>query len=497
MTSLTAEIVESTRRNIALQGQAFINGQFVPALSGETFAAISPGDGKVIAQVASCDHADADAAVRAARAAFERGHWAGMRPTERKKVLQRFARLFDDHMLEMAVLESWNMGKPIAESRAVDVVATSECLHWYAECCDKIYDEIAPSASNALGLVTREPVGVVAAVVPWNFPLLMAAWKIGPALAAGNSLILKPAEQSPLTALKLAELAAQAGIPDGVFNVLPGLGPTAGKALGMHPDVDCIAFTGSGEVGKLFLQYAGQSNMKRIWLECGGKTPYIIMNDCQDLEVATQTAANAIFFNQGEVCVAGSRLIVESGVKDAVIDAVVRLSRQRLPGNPLDPSTKMGAIVDQNQHQKILAYIGIGQQEGAKLMSGGRAAHSDTGGFYVEATVFDGVRNDMRIAQEEIFGPVLSVITVDSEEEAVRLANQTQYGLAASIWTSNLGRAHRMARGIRAGSVWVNNFDAGDITMPFGGMKQSGNGRDRSLHAIDKYTDLKSTWIQF
>jgi acyl-CoA reductase-like NAD-dependent aldehyde dehydrogenase len=377
----------------------------------------------------------------------------------------------------------------------VDVNSTSRCIAWYAEAIDKIYDEVAPTGPDALALVTREPVGVVAAIVPWNFPLIMAAWKIGPALAAGNSFILKPSEKSPFTAIRIGELAARAGIPDGVFNVLPGFGNTAGQALALHMDVDCIGFTGSTRTGKLMLQYSGQSNMKRVWLECGGKSPNIILADCPDLDRAAAAAASAIFFNQGEMCSAGSRLIVEEKVRDAVLEKVIAASRDLQPGDPLDPATRMGAIVDEVQLKTVLGYIDAGREDGAKILAGGRRARPETGGFYVEPTIFGDVRQETRIAREEIFGPVLAAITVKDAEEAVRVGNSVIYGLAAAIWTRDITRAHRMARALRAGMVYVNCYDADDITVPFGGFKQSGTGRDKSLHAFDKYTELKTTWI--
>ncbi|MDG3576562.1 aldehyde dehydrogenase [Rhizobium sp. YJ-22] len=478
------------------RGQSFIGGKFVEAASGKQFDAINPATGKTLASVASCDRADVDLAVKSARRAFESGVWSRRSPSERKKVLQRFGELMLSHADELALLETLNMGKPISDARSIDVPGSANTILWYAEAIDKIYDEIAPTGSGALGMITREPVGVVAAVVPWNFPLLMACWKIGPALAAGNSLILKPAEQSPLSAIRLAELAAEAGIPDGVFNVVTGLGETAGMALGMHMDVDCVTFTGSTEVGKLFLSYAAQSNMKRIALECGGKTPHIVMADCGNLDEAASAAAFGIFFNQGEVCNAGSRLLVDARIKDEFLEKVIAVGNSLQPGDPLDAETRLGAIVSKAQMERVLDYIEIGSREGAQLKSGGRQVRTESGGYFVEPTVFDNVDNGMRIAQEEIFGPVLSTITFKDAEEAVRIANDTIYGLAAAVWTDNIDTALATARRLRAGSVWVNNFDESNITMPFGGYKQSGFGRDKSLHAIDKYTELKATWIK-
>ncbi|WEJ12404.1 aldehyde dehydrogenase [Sinorhizobium prairiense] len=493
---LSRSDIEEIRSRLAIKGQAFIDGRFVESVSGETFDDISPRDGQMIAKVAACDAADVDLAVKAARRAFDTGVWRDRSPKERKKVLQRFAALFEKHMDELAVLETLDMGKPISESRTIDVNVVLDTLQWYAECPDKLYDEIAPTGPNQLATITREPVGVVGAVVPWNFPMLMAAWKLAPALATGNSVILKPAEQSPLTALRMAELAAEAGIPDGVFNVLPGFGPTAGKAIGMHMDVDCLAFTGSGEVGKLFLQYAGQSNMKRVFLECGGKSPNIILDDVPELRAAAERAATAICFNQGEVCVAPSRLILSERIQDQFLDIVIETARSIRPGDPLDPETRLGALVEDDHRSRVESYIAKGREEGARLVLGGDRPDTELGGYYLNPTIFANVKNSMAIAREEIFGPVLSTITVKDDEEAVRVANDTSYGLAAAVWTRDLSRAHRISRKLRAGSVWVNCYDHGDVTVPFGGYKQSGNGRDKSLHALDKYTELKTTWIE-
>jgi gamma-glutamyl-gamma-aminobutyraldehyde dehydrogenase/4-guanidinobutyraldehyde dehydrogenase/NAD-dependent aldehyde dehydrogenase len=479
---------------LSFRNQAFIAGKYVPAASGKTFENINPATGRALTAVAACDKEDVDRAVAAARAAFEKGSWSRMAGGERKKILIKFADLIDSHTTELALLETLDMGKPIRDSSRIDIPLAAQCIRWYAEAIDKIYDEIAPTGPEAVSMIRREPLGVVAAVVPWNFPLLMSSWKIGPALATGNSFILKPAEQSPMTAIRIAELAAEAGIPDGVFNVLPGFGETAGQALGRHMDVDCITFTGSTEVGKYFLRYAGESNMKRVSLECGGKSPNIIMADAPDLDAAATAAAWGIFFNQGEVCNAGSRLIVEESVKDRVLEKIFAVGKKLAPGDPLDPKTGLGAMVDETQTKRVLGYIDAGQKEGANLVFGGKRVKTETGGCYIEPTVFDGVKNSMKIAQEEIFGPVLSTITFKDADEAVRIGNDTIYGLAAAVWTKDITKAFRASRALRAGVVWVNCFDNGHISSPFGGFKQSGFGRDKSLHAMDKYTELKTTW---
>ena len=482
-------------RLLEFRTQAFIDGRYLDAASGATFDCINPATGKLLARVAAGDAEDINRAVISARAAFRKGNWAQLAPAKRKKTLLRFADLIRQHTEELALLETLDMGKPIADSLKIDMPAAARCIQWYAEAIDKVYDQIAPTGPEALALVTREPLGVVGAIVPWNFPLLMAAWKIGPVLAAGNSLVLKPSEKSPLTALKVAELAIEAGIPPGVLNVVPGLGPTAGKALALHMDVDCIAFTGSTATGKQIMQYAGQSNLKRVSLECGGKSPNIVLGDYPDLDRAAQAAADAIFANQGEVCSAGSRLLVHESIRDALLEKVQAASRQRQPGDPLDPATRLGAIVDETQMKRVLGYIDSGRRDGAHVRFGGRRVREESGGYFVEPTVFDEVQPRMAIAREEIFGPVLSAMTFKTVDEALAIANDVIYGLAAAVWTRDITTAHRVARALRAGTVYVNCYDADDLTVPFGGYKQSGLGRDKSLHALEKYTELKSTWI--
>ncbi len=481
--------------NIKPQTMAFINGKYVHALSGKKFDSINPATDAVIAQVAECDKEDIDLAVKAARKAFDGGAWSQASVNERKQVLGKLADLIDQHHHELALLDTLDMGKAIAYSFNDDVPLASAHFRYFAEAIDKVYDEVAPLPRGSLGMIRREALGVVGAVVPWNYPLLMAVWKIAPALATGNSVVLKPAEQSPLSVLLLAKLASEAGLPDGVLNVVPGYGETCGKALGLHNDVDCLAFTGSTEVGKYFLQYSGQSNMKQVWLECGGKSPNIIFADC-DLEQAADNAARGIWYNQGEVCSANSRLIVEHSIKDKFVDMLLQRRTEYMPKNPLDPESKMGPLVDRTQLKRVLNYIDIGHKCG-KLVAGGKASPIDGKGCYVEPTIFDGVNNSSQIAQEEIFGPVLAVMSFKKDEEAIAMANDSIYGLAGSVWTSSLSRAHHFADKMRVGSVSVNNVDAGDVTLPFGGFKQSGFGRDLSLHALEKYSSLKTIWISY
>ena len=473
-----------------------INGERVAARDGQTFDCFSPVDGRLLAQVARGGAADIDMAVGAARAAFEDRRWSGLPPAQRKRVMIAFADLLLAHADELALTETLDMGKPVKYSRSVDVNSAANCIRWYGEAVDKVYDEIAPTPSTALALITREPVGVVGVIVPWNYPMIMAAWKIAPALAAGNSVVLKPSEKSPLTALRLAELALQAGIPPGVFNVVPGFGAEAGSPLALHMDVDCIAFTGSTRVGKQIHVMAGQSNLKRAWTELGGKSPNIVFADCPDLDRAVEAAVGSIFFNQGESCNAPSRLFVEASIKEAFLEKALKLVPQYQPANPLHADTVMGAIVDRTQLETVMRYIDSGQREGARLLAGGQAVEPVKGGCYVLPTIFDGVRNDMTIAREEIFGPVLSVLSFTDVADVVQQANRNVYGLQAGVWTRDLNKAHGVARALRAGTVHVNQYDEDDITVPFGGFKQSGVGRDKSLHAFDKYTEDKTTWIR-
>lgn len=487
---------QNKAETIKFSTQAFINGQLQDAKSGDTFEIINPATGRVLASVARCDQQDVDLAVSVARQAFESRVWAGLAPADRKAILLNYAKEIDAHQEQFAILESLDMGKPIGDAMGYDAPATARCIAWNAEAIDKIYDEVAPVTEGALALVTREALGVVAAIVPWNFPTVMAAWKIGPALATGNSVIIKPSEKSPLTAILLAELAKKAGIPDGVLQVLPGFGHEAGQALALHNDVDCITFTGSTAVGKKLLSFAGQSNLKRAFMECGGKSPHIVNHDVKNLAKAAATAVSAICYNQGEVCTAGSRLLVHSSIKEQFIEQLLENVKNWQPGDPLSKDTRVGAIVDESQFKRVLEYVEIGQQEGANLICGGQPVRQETGGYFIQPAIFTEVTRDMRIFQEEIFGPVLCVSTFDTIEEAIELANDSDYGLAAGIWTADISTAVRCSRALRAGTVFVNNWDGGDMTMPFGGYKQSGNGRDKSLHALDKYTEMKSTWIE-
>jgi len=477
-------------------GRIYIDGERRAAADGQTFDCHSPIDNRLLTKAARGQAADIDAAVRSARAAFDDRRWAGQPPAARKKVLQAFAQKLLDAGEELALLESLDMGKPAQFALGVDVAAAARCINWYGEAVDKLYDEVAPTGDHALATITREPMGVIGAIVPWNYPMIMAAWKLGPALAAGNSVVLKPSEKSPLTAMRMAELAVDAGLPPGVFNVVPGYGHEAGEALALHMDVDAIGFTGSTRVGRRMLGYAGQSNLKRVYNELGGKSAFIVFDDYADVARAAQTVAGAMFFNQGESCNAPSRVLVHERIADEFVQVVAEQAATWAPGDPLDASTRMGALVDRQQLDTVMGYIDAGHSEGARCVTGGAQARAETGGHYVQPTVFDGVRNDMKIAREEIFGPVMSVLRFSDEAQAIAMANASSYGLQASVWSDSLNRAHRVARALRAGTVHVNQYDEDDITVPFGGYKQSGNGRDKSLHAFDKYTELKTTWIR-
>jgi len=483
-------------KTLQIDGRALIDGRRVASLTGQVFEKRSPIDGRLLGSAARGQAVDIDAAVNGARRAFDDGRWAQQPPVARKKVLQRFADLLMKAREELALLETLDMGKPIRDSLGVDVPASARCIRWYAEAVDKVYDEIAPTGPGALALITREPMGVVGAIVPWNYPMLMASWKLGPALAAGNSVVLKPSEKSPFTALRLAELALEAGLPEGVLNVVPGFGPEAGEALALHMDVDAIGFTGSTRVGRRMLEYAGRSNLKRVYNELGGKSANIVFADFDDLERAASTAAAGVFYNQGESCNAPTRLFVQETMAEEFIALVAAQAKDWAPGNPLASETAMGALVDEGQVSTVLRYIDAGRGEGAKIVTGGARVHPAQGGCYIAPTIFDRVGNEMTIAREEIFGPVLSVIRFRTDEEALARANASSYGLQAAVWTRDLSRAHRMARGLRAGTVHVNQYDEDDMTVPFGGYKQSGNGRDKSLHAMEKYTELKTTWIR-
>ncbi|MGW7402744.1 aldehyde dehydrogenase [Streptomyces sp. NPDC054833] len=463
---------------------------------GATFAVVSPRDGQTLTHVPDAGTAEVDHAVAAARRAFDSGPWPHLAPAERGRVLLRIAELLEEQRERLALTVSLEMGKPITDAYDIELRAAITTFRWYGQLADKLTDESPHTAPDALALVTREPAGVVGAVVPWNFPLTLASWKVAPALAAGCTVVLKPSESSPLSALLLGRIGTEAGLPPGVLNVITGDGPTAGRAIGLHPDVDVLAFTGSTAVGRHFLRYSADSNLKRVWLELGGKSPNIVLPDAPDLDRAAATAAWGIFFNQGEMCTAPSRLLVHSSIAERVTEAVVRRARELRVGDPLDPATELGALVGEAHLGRVLDHIATAETEGARLRTGGGRTLTGTGGSYLGPTVFDAVTPGMRLAREEVFGPVLAVLAFDDLDEAVRLANATEYGLAAGLWTSDLSTAHRVSRQLKAGTVWVNCYEEGDLTVPFGGMKQSGNGRDKSVHALEKYTELKTTWIQ-
>ncbi|MBB3232114.1 aldehyde dehydrogenase [Halomonas stenophila] len=495
---LTQDAIAHQIERLEYRNQAFIDGRFVPARSGETFDTLNPATGEVLTQVAACDATDVDLAVQAARRAFEAGVWSGLAPAERKAIMQRFADLIEEHCLELAVLEALEAGKPIAECFNVDIPDTANTIRWHAEAADKLYDAVAPTEKGVVATVSREPIGVVGAVLPWNFPAMMAGWKLGPALITGNSVVLKPAELTSLSTTRLAELAFEAGIPAGVLNVVPGLGHVAGKAIGLHPDVDLAAFTGSTEVGRKFLEYSAASNLKRVVLECGGKNPQVVMPDVSDLKAVATDVLAAAFWNMGENCSAGSRLIVHRSIKDALLDEMqVQLASDWKIGDPLDPEVQLGALIEQAHMEKVLAHIEQAKADGLQAVSGGERVLEESDGYFVAPTIFDDVPSEAAVACEEIFGPVLAVIPFDTEEEAIAIANDTCYGLAASLWSEDLNTVHRMAAAIKAGTVSVNCFSEGDITTPFGGYKQSGfGGRDKSIYAHDQYCELKTTWIQ-
>jgi gamma-glutamyl-gamma-aminobutyraldehyde dehydrogenase len=499
MVATASELTAAGRpdTDVAFRTCLFIDGRFVDAASGRTFQTENPATGQPLATVAEGDAADVDAAVRAARLAVDHGPWSTMSPGDRKRILLRVADAIDAHTEELAITESLDAGKPLSDCRTIDIPDTAATIRWHAEAIDKINDDVTPTGRDSLAMIVREPVGVVGAVIPWNYPALMAAWKLGPALATGNAVVMKPARFTSLSLLRIAELATDAGLPPGVLNVVPGGGDSVGGAIGRHMDIDAVAFTGSTEVGRTFLEYAARSNLKRVMLELGGKSPQVVMRDVSDIENLVANATNAIFWNMGENCSAGSRLIVHRDRKAEVLDALVAAAeRDWIVGDPLDEATRIGPMISRSHMDTVLSYIAAGRTEGARVATGGQRVREDSGGWFVQPTIFDGVRNDMRIAQEEIFGPVLSVIEFDTEAEAVAIANDTPYGLGASLYTDDLNVAHRVARQLKAGTVGINCYSEGDLTTPFGGFKQSGfGGHDKSLRAHEQYQETKTIWI--
>lgn len=475
--------------------ELLINGAFKPSKSGEVLTIISPIDGSELTTIASGAKEDVDDAVAAARDSFESGSWSQASPAERKKVLFCVADLIEKHALELAVLGVRDNGTEIRMAMRGEPGSAAATFRFYAEAIDKVAGEVANTAQNTFGMAQREPVGVVGAIVPWNFPLMIGAWKLAPALAVGNSVVIKPAESASLTLLRLAELALEAGLPEGVLNVVTGRGSVTGEALALHMDVDVLVFTGSGTIGRRLLEYSARSNIKRVYLELGGKSPNIVFADVPDIDAAVKGSVNGMFRNSGQVCVAGSRLLLQKPIAEEFTDKLLTTANALKVGDPLDLDSDVGAISNEEQLLKDLEFVDVAKKEGATLATGGQRILEDTGGYYMQPTVFTGVGSQMTIAQEEVFGPVLSVIEFEDAQDAVRIANSTPYGLAAGVWTSNLTTAHQMVRVIRSGVVHVNCYGGAAISLPMGGMKQSGNGYDRSLHALDKFTNLKTAWF--
>jgi aldehyde dehydrogenase (NAD+) len=471
----------------------FIGGEFLPAASGKRFATVNPATGETIAEVAEAGKEDLDRAVAAARKAFESGPWAAMKPRQRGAILKRAADLLLSRADAFGEVETRDNGKPIFEAAKIDMPAAAECLAYFGEYADKLYGDTFPGRPDAVLLTLREPVGVVGAITPWNFPLLQAMWKIAPALALGNAVVLKPASVTPLTSLMFAELLVEAGLPPGAFNVVPGPGAVIGAAMAEHPGIDKISFTGETETGKAILR-AAAGTVKRVSMELGGKSPNIVFADA-DLEAAAKGAINAIFYGKGELCSAGSRLLVEESAHDALIEKVVERARKMTPGDPMNPKTRLGSLVSEKQRENVERYVASGKREGARLVAGGNRASVDGKGAFFEATVFDGVRPEMTIAKEEIFGPVLATLTFKDEAEAVATGNATIYGLAAAVWTRDVKKALRTAKALKAGTVWINAYNFYDPGLPFGGYKQSGFGRERGHHALEEYTQVKSIWV--
>lgn len=486
---LTTEEYKSLAATLKLPHNAFIDGDFRPAISGRTFTTKNPAIDEVLTEVAACGAADVDLAVKKAREAFEDGRWSRLHPGERKEVLLKLAKLMEENARELAILESLDAGKTIYDCETVDVPETIHVIKWHAELIDKIYDQVSPASNDHIAMIVREPVGVVGLVLPWNFPLLMLAWKIGPALAAGCSVVCKPAAETSLTALRVAEFAAEAGLPRGVLNIVTGSGADVGEPLGRHPDVDMVSFTGSTVTGRRFLHYSADSNLKEVVLELGGKNPCIVLNDAEDLDAIAAHVVNGAFWNMGQNCSAGSRLIVHRDIQDKLMERVQAHARKWIVGDPLNPEVRVGALISPAHFGKVRAYLEVAQSE--KILLGGNVVSNG----FIEPTIVQTAR-DSKLAVEEIFGPILTVVQVSSFEEAIAVANDTEYGLAASIFTANGKRALRGARMLRAGTVTVNSFGEGDVTTPFGGYKQSGfGGRDNSIHAHDQYTQLKTIWL--